>query len=73
MLEIIDSNRMLRDETLLDIAGALLLVIAAAAFATGYLNEVPIPKLLEGVSPLLLGGVAAIAGTGAILAFFKNR
>ena len=64
---------MARDETILDGVGVVCVLIAVAAFSVGYVEGVPIPKLLEGVSPILLLGVAAIAGVGAVVAFFRNR
>jgi len=64
---------MMRDETILDALGVLLVLVAVAAFSAGYMNGVPIPQLLESVSPLAFGGVAAVAGAGAVLTFLKNR
>lgn len=73
MLGIIDLNRMLDDESILDALGVAVVVIALAGIATGVINGGPILKLLESGSPLVLAGLAAIVGAGALKAYFKNR
>jgi len=64
---------MVSDERILDGIGIVLVIVAVSAFAGGFMNGVPVPQLMESVSPMALGGVAAIAGSGAVLAFLKNR
>lgn len=73
MLEIIDSNRMLDDESILDALGVAVVIIVLAGIATGVINGEPIFKLLEGGSPLVLAGLAAIVGGGALKAYLSNR
>jgi hypothetical protein len=73
VLEIINLNRMLDDESILDALGVVAVVIGVAAIATGVINGGPILKLLESGSPLVLAGLAAIVGGGALKAYLKNR
>ena len=64
---------MLDDESILDALGVVAVVIGVAAIATGVINGGPILKLLESGSPLVLAGLAAIVGGGALKAYLKNR
>jgi hypothetical protein len=64
---------MVADETLLDGVGALAvgfaLVLGLSALQQG---SAPL-AILRTTSPVILGGLAAIAGAGALVTFLKNR
>ena len=61
------------DETILDIVGVLGVFIAVGLAVTGWIDGLPALAVLESSSPMFLASVAAIAGAGAVVAFFKNR
>lgn len=64
---------MVRDETILDVAGIVLIAVAVL-FGFSAVNRGAAPiEALNVMSPLLLGGIASITGVGGVMAFLKNR
>lgn len=61
------------DEDLLDKAGTVCLVIAVVGALAAFTGNAPTIPMLEVSAKFAMLGIAAIAGVGAIVAFFKNR
>lgn len=53
--------------------GVVLFAIAVASLVIGFVQGIPIPKLLDAIQPIVFLAVAAISGAGAVVAFLRGR
>jgi len=64
---------MLNDETTLDILGTISFLVGVCIVAYVAVTSGAVVSAAEAATPLILAGLAAIVGGGAVKMFLKNR